>query len=263
MNKGLVTAVAVLSLAVVNSVTSSSPADTVVFFDDFEGYEVGTYPSEVWTEMYSGVSAVISSEKYYSPEKSFKLTGRSNWARSDYIHVEYFDRFYYEAGIYVIDETAGVGFSVQKGSIDPTFNFLRFDKDGFIYFTEKDKWRKIQQFSHNKWYTVRVYIDYSNLKATVCINGERIAENIEIYPYSFHHDLCGDVTLDRFTLHIPNFEYGAASAYFDDVAIVALPSAGELCPLPESTVDLAETMIPLTSLYGRVLFSAILWNVLE
>ena len=195
-------------------------SEKVIFFDDFESYGAGTYPSAHWTMMYNGISAEISSEQYYSSSKSFKLCALSNWCRTDYIQIGYMDRFYYEARLYAVDKTVGIGFMIPRGGYNPSFNIVRFNNDGNIYF----RGQLIQPFSRNKWYSVRVYIDYTTLTADLYIDGVKKAENVEIDPYSFYDSRWGDVVLDKFCLNVPNFDLGSGTAYFDDVLIVELSS---------------------------------------
>ncbi|MGD2247784.1 MAG: hypothetical protein PVF58_05210 [Candidatus Methanofastidiosia archaeon] len=197
--------------------------DAIIFYDDFESYTVEQYPSKTWTNMYDGASAEISSEQYYSPNKSFKLSAYSNWCRTDYIYMGYMDKFYYEAKLYADNKTVGMGFMIPRGDFNPSFNKIRFSNNGNIYFGGQ----LIQSFSRKRWYTVRVYIDYSSLTADVYIDGVKKGENIEIYPYSFHDDRWGDVVLDRFCLNVPNFDYGIGTAYFDDVLIAEISSSVE------------------------------------
>ncbi|MGD2249367.1 MAG: thrombospondin type 3 repeat-containing protein [Candidatus Methanofastidiosia archaeon] len=194
------------------------PDGDIVFFDDFESYRVGTYPSSTWTMMYSGASAAISSEQYYSPNKSFKLQAYSSWSRCDYIQVDYMDKFCYEAKVYVDNKTAGVGFKIARGAYNPRFNMVKFVMNGNIYFEGKQTYL-IGSFSYKTWYTVKAYIDYTNLTADIFIDGEKVAENLEIWPYQFHHDRWGDVTLDKFCVTVLNFDSGIGTAYFDDVLI--------------------------------------------
>ncbi|KYK30830.1 MAG: hypothetical protein AYK19_17840 [Theionarchaea archaeon DG-70-1] len=204
-------------------VGSVNTQENVIFSDDFENYQVGTYPSATWTNMYGGVSAEISSEQYYSPDRSFRLCAYSNWCRTDYVQVGYMDKFYYEAKVYADNKTVGIGFMISRGNYNPGFNMVRFNNDGNIYFGGQS----IQSFSRKRWYTVRVYIDYTSLRADLYIDGVKKVENVEINPYSFYDDRWGDVVLDKFRLNVPNFDSGSGIAYFDDVLIVEISSAAK------------------------------------
>ncbi|MGD2247911.1 MAG: M48 family metalloprotease [Candidatus Methanofastidiosia archaeon] len=203
------------------------PANTY-FFDDFESYET-EYPHTTWTPMYKGISAEISSEKYVSPTHSFKLSAYCEFARSDYMKIGYIRKFYYEAEIYVEQKTAAIGFSIFREKYNPTYNMIKFQHDKNIYFKGKEK-HLIQSFNYERWYTVKVYIDYTDLTADVYIDGIKKGENLEIYPYSFYDNEWGEVTLNIFTLHIPNFDSGVATAYFDDIAIVEIEGPKKYFP---------------------------------
>ena len=59
-------------------------AETVIFFDDFESYDVGTFPSSGgWTLVWDGAGSqyqVVTSSHYHSPSKSLQLLGAYGWS---------------------------------------------------------------------------------------------------------------------------------------------------------------------------------------
>jgi len=201
------------------------------FFDGFENIASGSYPGiNGWKNMYSGSTAYVSTEEAYSGSKSFCLKALSNWARTDYIQISPPKKLTYECYVKVKDISRGttVGFSIERGAYNPRFNCIRFNNTGFILF-EKDYWNGpytvLQPYSADVWYKIRVDLDYTVNKADVYINDVLKASNLDIYPRNFYHAQWGNVTLDKFSLALDNFEgSGVSTVYFDNVRIYETPT---------------------------------------
>jgi subtilase family serine protease len=219
-------------------IISNTSSETILFSDDFENIVNGDYPNENgWKNMFSGVTAYVSTNKAYDGSKSFRLEAYPNWARADYIKLASIpDQLSYEAAVYVDDISRGVviGFSISKGSYVYDFNYMTFDKSGYIKFVGLDnEIYQIQQYQSKTWYKIRVDLDYKACTVDVYLNDLLKVTDYNIWPKDFYYSQCGDVYLDNFAIRMRNFEgSGTGIAFFDDIKLYEIEKTQ-----PESTVS--------------------------
>ena len=200
-------------------------AEAIIFQDDFESYEVGTFPSEGgWYLTYDGAGPeyqIVTSDVAHSGSKSFQLVGQAWWsACADKDFSSNAEIIGFEAFVMVNDfgstpntgdkTTAGVSFVNRH--IDTwgrNYGLIRFKSDGKIYAVTAEGWRYLQDFSLHEWYKVRVTVDKSTDTFNVWINGQLKASNLKIEK--------GHAT------EIAAFGLGSghagATVYFDDIKI--------------------------------------------
>lgn len=212
---------------------SLSSANIIPFYDDFENVPDGEYPSangwENWGENFNGYSAYVTDEISYSGEKSFKLVGWNTEARVECLHFSSIpDKITYEVCVYVPDIKKGgavAGFGLERGALVIVFNAVQFDGYGKIVFLkdyQDDYFVKLQDYTPNQWYEIKVEMDYINLKANVYIDGELKGKNLDILPKKFTHERWGDLELENFIIMTNNFQslfYRRSVIYFDDVKL--------------------------------------------
>gem|GEM_PF-1886280 len=175
--------------------------ETVIFSDDFEGYEVGTFPSSGgWTLVWDGAGSryqVVTSSHYHSPSKSFQLLGAYGWSSVAEKRFSTAARMIgFEA--YMMAESypqnpvsthAGVGsvgfWNRDEATWGKYYVTVAFRADGYlvVHFindagAEEDI--ELQPYTPGMWYKVRVVLDRSANTFSVWINDELKASNVKI-----------------------------------------------------------------------------------
>ncbi|MFO7891694.1 MAG: FlgD immunoglobulin-like domain containing protein [bacterium] len=195
----------------------STVLSEIIFFDNFETHEGNQYPTgEWWYELYSGVSAKISTNYTYgSSPHSFRLEGLSNWSRIDGINISYDNEITYQTCIYIPNSQKGamVGFFKSQGNMAPSYNAIIFRNDGKICLRDSGLSDiELQSYNAEQWYIVTVSIDFFDNRLDVYINGENKYSGI---PRSER------TNCSTFALETNNFSTdGTAVAYFDNVAVL-------------------------------------------
>ncbi len=214
--------ISIVVLAMVLAMIGGVNAQNVLFQDDFENIAVDVYPSaNGWKNLFSGSSAYVSDEQANSCDKSFKLTGYSSWARSDYVTFSQPDRTSYEVYVYLpeLNDVNAGGFGVARGNMGPLWNVVRFWRDGNVYFAGQSQ-ILLQTYSPGRWYKVHVDLDYTTNTGDVYIDDVLKANDVGISPREFDAGgSYGWVTLDQFILSIGGYSYVNGPVYFDDVVL--------------------------------------------
>ena len=199
-----------------------------LFRDKFEKVAVGAYPTaKGWQMMTSGQSASVSDAQAWRGTRSFELAGLSNWSRCDYVQLDrntIAQGVAYEASVYLAaaEQGAQVGFGQLHGVMLPMYNSVVFSGgDGKLYFSGK-RGVEIGTWEPNRWYRIRVEVNYTRLRASIYVDGARVASGLATKPLEFTDSL-GDNVLDQFALMTENFAGGlpACVAYFDNIRVDA------------------------------------------
>jgi hypothetical protein len=244
----MMTLMAMTGITIATEMTQLAPSavkstDDVIFEDDFEDIAEGVYPSaHGWTNLFSGKTAYVSTEKAYSGNKSFRLEGYSSWARMDYVDISPLPgRISYEAAVYIVDASggreAGVGFMEGKGSYGRTWNHFFFSGGNITFHGTESA--VLQKWEAGKWYKVRADIDFVSERADVYVDGELKAKDVPVYPREFYYDsYWGDVKLGKWGFTTANFEAGGTNVvYFDAVKITEITPPVQ----PEITITTDKT----------------------
>lgn len=213
-------------LAITFAIPQSAGAH-VIFCDDFEGYELNTYPSPPWINMFSGASGYVTDEQSNTPTKSYRSESLPNWARWDYVTLAIPDHVIYEAAVYLTAEGRGgaVGFGfVQPGTTNTGrwANAVYFGNDGTIYFSTQTAGSTVLgNWIPGIWYKVGVKIDYENQVADVYINYVLVGDNVPADPKVLPASVWGiEIPLDQFGMFGQNFYDGGTSViYYDDMCV--------------------------------------------
>ncbi|TET32992.1 MAG: hypothetical protein E3J72_18185 [Planctomycetota bacterium] len=193
------------------------------FEDNFEKVSEGNYPgAKGWRTMFDGVSASVSNKKCSEGRQSFRLEGRANWFRCEYIPVSLGKIFAYKAKVCVENagKGGGVGFVVKRGSsFGPTYNLVTFTNDERIVFRGERTLTEVGRYKAGTWYRVYVKIDFINRIADVYINGKLSGKNIPAAGIIVT-DAGKKVKLEKFGLKTNNFSgSGTSVVYFDEVKL--------------------------------------------
>lgn len=193
--------------------------NSVLVDEDFEMYFISDYPSDGgWFEIWAGAGineTYIDSIYFHSGIKSFKLSGTSQWVRTDGIqlNLQMVHHLTYECAVYIPEECstgAIFGFYYQ---INPTlgtiYNGVLFEyQDSLVYARGLDPVETGYHWTRGNWYIVKVILNYDNGTMEVWINNQKLADNIQPAPREMSN---------IFALAT---EYGAGgSIYYDDIKI--------------------------------------------
>ncbi len=197
--------------------------ESLSFEDNFENYTSGEYPSSGgWYQLWSGAGNTnVVSGVAYSGEKSFKLSGYPNWIRADgkNIDISDVDNLTYEFSIMIPagSVTGGiVGFFVKLSSNESRdYNLVHFcfqGNDSVVVVKGNSAIRTSFIWDFDTWYSVKVELDYVNLKMNVWINGQQVATDIEAASRTTSNIFC----LETEWYSAP---YVTGTVYFDDIKI--------------------------------------------
>ncbi|MEO0226975.1 MAG: Ig-like domain-containing protein [candidate division WOR-3 bacterium] len=189
----------------------------LLFYDGFEEYYPGDYPSKYWFQIWPGIgeSTYVDSLFSYEGFKSFRICGSSQWVRTDGIELDLkkLNRLTYEYAL-MIPETSPAGalagfFVKLSPTLGTIYNGVLFDfNDSLVYVRGVDPQPTGYKWQKNLWYNVKVHLDYDSLLMDVWINKQKIADNVPAAEKSIS---------DTFAL---STEYGAGGAvYFDNIKI--------------------------------------------
>lgn len=189
-----------------------------VFVDDFELYLPGSYPDGVWFEIWMGAG---SNHTYVDDgigcggTQGFQLRGLNSWVRTDGVELVLSDvkHLTYETSLMIpSQEPTGAlfGFFVlinpQVGTIHNGIWFSYTDSSVYARGIVEDSTGYI--WRHDTWYSVKVTLDYTQLKMNTWLNDEQIVFDLPAVPLNWTH---------TFALAT---EYGNAGiVYYDDIII--------------------------------------------
>jgi len=230
----------------------SAWAVTLPFEDDFENIAVGDYPNENgWQVRFSGKSAYVSDEVAHSGSKSFRLDSHPNWAHQDYVYLGDFpDRITYEVSVYIhptLGRYAIVGLSEKVGNQGPSWNSFEVDgAGGTVWFVGMEP-LNVSSYVPGTWCTLRADLDFESLKGNVWVDGEVVAENVDIKPREFDHPFYGHIVLEKWGVASHNYpsSYSSNVVYFDDVRIYETLEAD--VDLDPDTLNLRSRGRPITA----------------
>ncbi|MEM2704608.1 MAG: hypothetical protein QXR45_15785 [Candidatus Bathyarchaeia archaeon] len=170
--------------------------ETIIFFDDFESYAVGTFPSAGgWELIWNGRGneyQCITDKYWHSPIKSLQLWGKDWWSA----HVQ--KKFSSDSTLlgfeaYVLVESytskpsgspvsAVIGFwNKEAATWGLGYAWVQFTYDGNI--TTNDVWAPtLGTWTPKTWYKVKLILDRSTNTFDVWINGELVGNDIEVLP---------------------------------------------------------------------------------
>jgi hypothetical protein len=157
-----------------------------VFADNFEGYQVGSFPSAGgWEIVWDGMGQsyqVISTSYSYSPTRSFQLWGRTGW--SSVVQKRFSADspiIGYELSILIDERGSGYTdhpafFCKDCATWGAYYGTVNFDHgDGKI---KAEDGTVLGSWSPRTWYRVKVVLDRQTNKYSVWINGELRGQNI-------------------------------------------------------------------------------------
>jgi len=186
-------------------------AENVIFYDDFESYTVGTFPSAGgWSIVWNGAGnqyQIITSAVYVSPTRSFQLVGRPSWSvvvKKDFssssrlIGYEVFMR---------ASDYEGRGYA-GFGNI-PIEQWGRlYAGVGFWYGFINAGGQNLQSFTPGVWYGIRVVLDRNTRMFDVWIDGVLKGKDL-VEQYDPWEILSFEVAMGWLT----------KESYFDDVKV--------------------------------------------
>ena len=182
-----------------------------MFRDFFEGRQPGEYPrgecgryhdgafEENWRNLYSGVSAAVSSADCYQDysdrgNQCFQLRGGGNWSRTDLVRVGPFcDSLTWEVAIkFVSGRSVFVGTVVpHNGDLDRPSNMNRQYNGVYLNgITKRLSWSEsgeaiAEPIDPNRWYKVRTIMDFKAEKADVYLGWELKLKGAPLKPRRF------------------------------------------------------------------------------
>jgi hypothetical protein len=191
------------------------------FSDNFERYAESEYPAAGgWYQLWSGVSACVTSAAAHSGKKSFRLIGDPHWVRADGVRLNLkgVDALVYEFAVMVpagSDNGALAGFFRRTGvSENHDDNAIVFDNQKQRVVVKGRAWLDTEfAWQPGRWYSVRVELDYARGAMNAWVNDTLVAAQLPA---------AGAGASDVFELSSewrPN--EGTVTAYFDDVVIYA------------------------------------------
>ena len=185
----------------------STQTDNIIFNDDFESYNVGTYPDSPWLTNSAESNAYITDQKAYSSNNSLKIE-KAYEARQDAIPLNPIDKIGYEVSIRPYGKIKSCLYNTTTGSQDACIIF-----DCGIYAGEKEI---LYHTNFNVWYKIRVEADFNTQLMDVYINGELKGKDISVS--SDESLFPGEIRYDSLSLQSQQF-YGT---YYDDVKVFGL-----------------------------------------
>jgi len=198
---------------------AQSGYEHVLFFDDFEGYAVGTFPSSGgWEIVWNGRGdeyQYISNLYSFSPTKSLHLWGETGWScvvqrrfssNAPVIGYE-FAIFFNSRGAGYQDGPAFFKKGAEGQVWGTYYAAVIFDhQDGKI---KAEDGTILGDWTPKTWYKVRVVLDRASKTYSVWINGELRGQNLKIKME--HPELIDAIALTS--------AWPGAEVYYDDVKV--------------------------------------------
>ncbi len=205
--------------------------EQVLFEDDFEDYNVDTFPNsggwELWFNGAGTEHQAIVDNVFVSPTKSLKLLGVSFWAgfaakrltsSSPRIGFEVAVRVEEANGI--SRDNARIAFTKKvNGAISCEYAPITFQDTGTI----NSGGKVLQSYVAGRWYKIKSILDRNTDTYSVWVDGELKGENLIATTTS------GDIASNP-SSEIEAFSvsqcYNSVNAYFDDVKVFEVSGAG-------------------------------------
>ena len=190
----------------------------VIFADDFEPYQSGSYPEACWFEIWMGAGSAhtyVEDGSGLDGTRGFRLRGLSDWVRTDGVELAFdnVQELTYETSLMIPsgDPTGALfGFFVllnpQLGAIYNGIWFSHADSSVYARGIVEDSTGYVWQY--DTWYSVRVVLDFAQLRMNAWLDGDQIVFDLPAVPLDW---------TDTFALAT---EYGEAGiVYFDNINI--------------------------------------------
>ncbi|NIQ98621.1 MAG: hypothetical protein GTN78_00240, partial [Gemmatimonadales bacterium] len=116
-----------------------------------------------------------------------------------------------------------VGFMARSGYYTAMWNYFHLDAGyGEVSFCGEDV-VYLGSYTPGAWCTVRADMDFQALEADLWVNGECVAEEVDITPKAFYDSYLGEVVLSQWgvaSADYLNYPYVSFTnvVYFDDIA---------------------------------------------
>lgn len=237
MSKRIIVFVVVMTLLLIISTTlafkisgdvTKATETNVLFEDDFEGYNVGTFPYgggwELWFDGAGSAYQIINDDVSASPTRSLQLLGLDGWAA---FAAKRFTTDASEIGFQVsvrVAETRGrnrddarVSFtSWTSPSTSREVAPVCFQDDGTIVSDGKI----LQPYVANKWYKITLILDRPSDTYSVWVDGVLCGENLNVTTTSPPETENPLYEIEAFSI---SQCYNQIQTYFDDVEVFASP----------------------------------------
>lgn len=205
-----------------DTVTVELDNGAVLFADGFEPYPAGSYPAAGWFEIWPGAGAAqtyVAGGVAHHGEQSFRLCGAPEPARTDGVELDLTDieRLNYELSIMIPSpDTTGAIFGffyLLNPLLGTIYNGIWFrGEDNLIYARGIAEDSTGVTWSRDRWYTVRVELDYPGLSMDVWLDSEQIVFDLPATPREW---------ADTFALAT---EHGTAGVvFYDDISFIPVP----------------------------------------
>lgn len=173
--------------AAASPVSETPPGTTVLFEDDFESYDVNTFPSAGgWETVWSGSGQNVVTDQFsLSPTRSFHLLGKPNWAAVAQRKILFSQPVIgYECAIMIGNiGTGGPGrrdmtalFSREAYKWGRYYARVEFDHDTGGIYDERNV--QIGRWYPEVWYVVKAILDRTLNTYDFWINGELLGDNV-------------------------------------------------------------------------------------
>ncbi len=195
------------------------------FQEGFEDTETGVYPSgDIWNNLSSAsaLGAYVTEEEHLGGSKSFRLNSCWLFApQMDYVVLDELPaHLSYEAAV-CVHATSGlealVGFMDGYNSTYPMWNFFCVEgATGSVSFCGEEQ-VALGSYTPGDWCTVRADLNYESLTAKLWVNGELVAQGVEITPREFNYAPLGDIVTDQWGVVSTDALAWSNIVYFDDL----------------------------------------------
>ena len=206
-----------------NEVISDSVAvivdnGNVIFSDDFEPYQPGFYPEACWFEIWMGAGSIhtyVEGGGGLSGTQAFRLRGLNDWVRTDGVELvlNNVQALTYETSL-MIPSTEPTGalfgfFMLLTPQLGTIYNGIWFSHtDSSLYARGAVEDSTGYTWQYDTWYTVRVTIDYAQLRMNAWLDDEQVVFALPAVPIDW---------TDTFALAT---EHGKAGiVYYDNINI--------------------------------------------
>jgi hypothetical protein len=211
--------------------------ETTIFEDSFESYPIGTFPPLPWNLVWSGAGNqydIVTNSFYDSPTKSLQLRGSyGNAAVATRDFSTSSDLIGYEAYMMSSDSSGGASIAFFNRSAASWGKYYAFV--GFLNGSISggyDAPRKLQNFTANTWYKIRVMLSRTSRVFNVSIDDLLVGQNL-VEPN------------DPYEIASLQLQVGWISVlnYFDDVKVFSVPPTVGNITLAPSTGFASTTIV--------------------
>jgi hypothetical protein len=222
----------------------------VIFEDDFESYQIGTFPSsggwELWYDGMGSEYQVIVGDVYSFPTKALKLLGIDGWAAyaakpiaTDSPLIGFNASVRVESLGYGDRDIARLGFATLVPPVYATsYAPILFMDSGTIKVKGEGE---LQSYVAGRWYKVTVIMDRNAETYSLWIDDVLVGENLTVMTNK------GPMTAEETPWKIGAFavsqNYHSATVYFDDVVVFSAFEADPKLELEPTSGIAATTLV--------------------